>query len=232
MGFFNMLDFGLTDNKKMEDYDTKFLNELVPGEKITGAIVVGEFNKLPMGKREVAEFYVIITDHKSHTKWVCELTTPYYPETDNIYGENGGVFYTFIDSLNHVVNKTPLNWQENYSVNFNQFRKTVNYNVSSVTVEAVKSSNADAKTINLKITDAIVKTEAKKGAPKTIYDLAQDDPIVLMAYARLRNKGDRITVKNITFELKGLFDDGNITEIAFKNALDELKKVKPSVDIQ
>jgi hypothetical protein len=227
-----MLDFGLTDNKNMEDYDTKFLNELIPGDKITGEIVVGEFKKVPMGKREVAEFYIIITDHKTHNKWVCELTTPYYPETDNIYGENGGVFYTFMNSLNHVVNKTPLNWQENYSVNFNQFRKTVNHNIASITVEAVKSSNADAKTVNLMITDAIVKTEPKKSTPKTIYDLAQEDPIVLMAYARLRNKGDRITVKNISFELKALFDDGNITEIAYRNSLGELKKLKPSVDFQ
>ena len=99
-----------------------------------------------MGK-EVAEFYIIITDLKNRVKWVCEFTTPYYPETDNIYGENGGVFYNLIDSLNHVVNKTPINWQENYSVNFSRFRKTVNESVSSVTVKALQSDNSDAKTV-------------------------------------------------------------------------------------
>jgi len=121
-----MLDFGIANKEKLEDYETKFLNELVPGEEITGEIVIGEFKTLPMGKREVAEFYVVITDHKNRLKWVCEFTTPYYLETDNIYGENGGLFYNFIDSLNHEVNKTPKDWQENYSVNFNKFRKTVN----------------------------------------------------------------------------------------------------------
>jgi hypothetical protein len=58
-----MLDFGITVQEKMEDYDTKFLNELLPGEQISGEIVIGEFKALPMGGREVAEFYVIITDH-------------------------------------------------------------------------------------------------------------------------------------------------------------------------
>ncbi|NYB53070.1 MAG: hypothetical protein HVN35_11010 [Methanobacteriaceae archaeon] len=225
-----MLDFGLSDNAQMKDYATKFLNELIPGDEITGEIVVGEFKKVPMGKREVAEFFIIITDHKSHSKWVCELTTPYYPETDNIYGEKGGVFYTFIDSLNHEVNRTPLNWQENYSVNFNRFRNTINHNLSSVTVEAVKPADEDAKTVNLKVTHAVVKTEVKKTEPKTIYDLAQEDSIILMAYAHLRNKGDRITVKNISFELKSFLDDGKITEGAYKTALEELKKLKPSVD--
>ena len=102
-----MLDFGITAQEKMEDYDTKFLNELIPDEEISGEIVMGDFKALPMGGREVAEFYLIITDHGNRKKWVCEFITPYYPETDNIYGENGGLFYTFIDSLNHVVNQTP-----------------------------------------------------------------------------------------------------------------------------
>ena len=227
-----MLDFGLTDNKDMEDYDTKFLNELNPGDEITGEIVVGDFKKVPMGKREVAEFYIIITNHKTNAKWVCELTTPYYPETDNIYGGNNDVFYTLIDSLNHVVNKTPLNWQKNYSVNFSRFRKTINHSISSITLKAIPSTEEDAKTVNLQITDVVVKSESKKNAPETIYDLAQEDSIILMAYSHLRNKGDRITMKNISFELKAFLDDGKITEGAYKAALNELKKIKPSVDNQ
>ena len=227
-----MLDFGLTDSKNMENYETKFLNELESGDQISGEIVIGEFQKSPMGKREVAEFYVIITDTKKLKKWVCEFVTPYYPETDNIYGENSGLFYTFIDSLNHVVNKTPLNWQENYSVNFSRFRKTVNQHISSITVEAVSSANSDAKTVNLMVKDVMVKTESKEQNPATIYDLAQEDPIILMAYSHLRNKGDRITVKNIAFELKSSMDDGKITENAYKTALNQLHRLKPSVDFQ
>jgi hypothetical protein len=225
-----MLDFGLTDSKNMENYETKFLNELKSGDHITGEIIVGEFQKSPMGKREVAEFYVIITDRKKLKKWVCEFVTPYYPETDNIYGENGGLFYTFIDSLNHVVNKTPLNWQENYSVNFSRFRKTVNQNISSITLEAVSPVNSDAKSVNLMVKDVLVKKESDERSLATIYDLAQEDPIILMAYSHLRNKGDRITVKNIAFELKASLDDGKITQNAYKTALEQLHKLKPSVD--
>ncbi|HMK53925.1 MAG TPA: hypothetical protein VK444_04005 [Methanobacteriaceae archaeon] len=221
-----MLDFGITAQEKMEDYDTKFLKELVPGDEISGEIIIGEFKTLPMGKREVAEFYVVITDHKNRTKWVCEFITPYYPETDNIYGENGGLFYTFIDSLNHVVNNMPLNWQENYSANFSQFRKTVNEYISTATVKAVQPVNLNAKNINLQFIDAKVSTRSKTPSPLSIYDLAEENPIILMAYAHLRNKGDRITVKNIRFELKTLFDDKNITENAYQAALTELKTVK------
>ncbi|MGZ4857718.1 MAG: hypothetical protein ACXVZU_05110, partial [Methanobacteriaceae archaeon] len=205
--------------------NTKFLKELVPGEEITGEIVIGEFKTLPMGKREVAEFYVVITDFDNRKKWVCEFITPYFPETDNIYGENGGVFYNFIDSLNHVVNNTPSNWQDNYSVNFHKFRKTVNDCVSIITVKAVQPVNPDAKSVNLQVLNAEFKTEPKTRSPLSIYDIAEEDPIILMAYAHLRNKGDRITVKNIKFELKALFDDQNITENAYKTALKELKTV-------
>jgi hypothetical protein len=221
-----MLDLGITAKEKTEDYNTKFLNELVPGEEISGEIVIGEFRTSPMGKREVAEFYVIITDPENRMKWVCEFITPYYPETDNIYGENGGLFYNFVDSLNNVVNQTPKNWQENYSVNFNKFRKTVNEYVSIVTVKAIQPVNPDAKSVNLQVTGAKIKTESKTRAPVSIYDIAEENPIVLMAYSHLRNKGDRITVKNIAFELKALFDDKIITENAYKTALKELKTVQ------
>jgi len=220
-----MLDFGIIAEEETEDYITKFLNELVPGEEISGVIVVGEFKTLPMGKREVAEFYVIITDHKNHLKWVCEFVTPYHPETDNIYGEKGGLFYNFIDSLTHVINKTPENWQDNYSVNFNQFRKTVNEYITHITVKTIPPVNSDAKSVNLEIVDAEYKKGSKKKVPITIYDLAEEDPIILMGYARLRSKGDRLTVKNIVFELKSLLDDVKITEDAYRQALIKLKTV-------
>ena len=221
-----MLDFGIVAKEETEDYNTKFLSELIQGEEITGEIVVGEFKTIPMGKREVAEFYVIITDHENRLKWVCEFTTPYHPETNNIYGEKGGLFYNFIDSITHVVNDTPRNWQDNYSVNFNQFRKTVNQYIRSVTIKTVTPVNTDAKTVNLEIIGAEYKTESRKKVPLTIYDLAEEDPIILMGYASLRNKGDRITVKNIVFELKSLLHDEKITEDAYKLALIELKTVK------
>ncbi len=221
-----MLDFGITAQDKMEDCHTRSLKELVPGDEISGEIVVGEFKTLPMGKREVAEFYIVITDHENREKWVCEFTTPYSPETDNIYGENGGLFYTFMDSLNQAVNNTPRWWQENYPVNFSKFRNRVNEHLSRVRVKAVPGINPE--TVNLEVLDAQIKSRTKVTNSVSIYDIAQEDPIVLMAYTHLRNKGERRTVKNIRFELKSLLDDEKITEHAYQTALEELKMVKDS----
>lgn len=220
-----MLDFGIVTEDKTEDYHTKLLNELVPGDEITGEIIIGEFKTLPMDNREVAEFYIIISDHENSQKWVAEITTPYFPETGNIYAEKDGLFYGLIDSLNHVVNGSPLNWQENYSVNFHQLRKTVNNYLTLVTVKAMQPVDPDVKNVNLQIIDADYKTGEKKPKKITIYDLAEEDPIILMGYSQLRNKGDRITVKNIVFELKSLMDDEKITEEAYQKALRKLKNV-------
>lgn len=219
-----MLDFGIVSEDQTEDYTTKLLNELVPGDEITGELVIGKLKTTPTDKREIADFYIIISDHKNHQKWVVELSTPYFPETGNIYAERGGIFYSLIDSLNHVVNGTPKNWQENYSVNFHQFRKTVNNYLSWIKVKAVPPTRTDDH-VNLVIIDADYKTDKKK-KKISIFDLAEEDPIILMGYARLRNKGDRITVENILFELKSLLDDGKITEDVFQNAFKKLKDVK------
>lgn len=224
-----MLDFGLIDEDDMEEYDTRYLNELVPGDEIRGEIVIREFKNVTMKKMDVAEFYIIITDHTSHLKWVCEFVTPYSPEYDVIYGEDGDLFHSFFDSLNHVVNEKPLNWRENYSVNFSRFRDTINQSISTITVRVVKS---DAEDVNLEVMDAEVITISLKPSPSTLYDLTQEDPVIFMAYSNLRNKGDRITIKNIQFELKSSLDDGSITETDYRTALSELKKIKPSVDIQ
>lgn len=220
-----MLDFGITAQEEMEDYTTRSLKELAPGDEIGGEIVVGEFKTVPMGKREVAEFYVVITDHENRQKWVCEFIAPYSPETDNIYGENGGLFYTFMDTLQQAVNHTPRHWQENYSVNFTRFRSRVNEYVTSIRVKAVPAANQEDM-VNLEVLSAQVNLKKEKRASVSIYDVAQEDPIVLMAYTHLRNKGERRTVKNIRFELKTLLDDGKITEHAYHTALEELKIVQ------
>jgi hypothetical protein len=220
-----MLDFGIATEDETEDYSTKLLSELAPGDEITGELLIGEFKTLPMDNREIAEFYIIISDHKNDQKWVVEFSTPYFPETGNIYGEKGGVFYSFIDSLNHVVNGTPRNWQDNYSVNFHQFRKTVNNHLTMITLKAVPPVNPSAKSVNLEIINADYKTGMKKQKKITIYDLAEEDPIILMGYSQLRNKGDRITVKNIVFELKSLLDDEKITIDAYKKAISNIKSV-------
>ena len=110
-------------------------------------------------------------------------------------------------------------------MNFHQLRKTLNNNLSRVTVKTVESSNEDTKTVNLEVLDVTIYKKSKTPDSVSIYDLAEENPVILSAYADLRNKGDRITVENVRFELKTLFDDKNITEEAYKSALKELKRI-------
>ncbi len=224
-----MLDFGLVDHENLEKYDIKYRDELAPGDEIRGEIFIREFKNISCENRSVAEFFVVVTNRESHVKWVCEFVTPYSPESDVIYGKDHDLFHRFFDSLNHVVNGKPLNWRESYSIYFGRFRNTVNQSLSSITLKAVKS---DGETVNLVVVDAEVKAVPPQHPPATIYDLTQEDPVILKAYSNLRNKGDRITIKNIQFELKSALDDGSVTETDYRTALEELKKIKPSVDIQ
>nr|WP_054858782.1 hypothetical protein [Methanobacterium formicicum] len=90
--------------------------------------------------------------------------------------------------------------------------------------------NDDEGLVNLVVTSAVIKPETTSSAPATIYSLAENDPTILQAYSSLRNKGDRITIKNISFQLKSFFDDGDISEVDYENALSALKRLKPSVD--
>jgi hypothetical protein len=80
--------------------------------------------------------------------------------------------------------------------------------------------------VNLEVLSARIHSTSKKNGPVSIYDVAMEDPIILMAYTHLRNKGERRTVRNIRFELKALLDDEKITEHAYHTALDELKIVE------
>ncbi|HML05911.1 MAG TPA: hypothetical protein VK426_09075, partial [Methanobacterium sp.] len=60
-----MVNLGVNGNKKeTDDFKTKFLNELEPGEEIEGKIHIGEIKKRQIKNKEVEEFFVIITDHE------------------------------------------------------------------------------------------------------------------------------------------------------------------------
>lgn len=217
-----MLDLGIIARGKTEDYKTKFLNELIAGEEISGEIYLGEIKKREIEKSESYEFYVILTDHEYKKKWVCKLITSYYPDTGNIYGEKSGRVYTFIDSLNHVINNDPRNLQDSYSVNYEILRRAVNDNVQLVTVKAVQPSNPHAKYVNLEIVSAQCKEETSRHTASSLEDLADKNPIIRIGYANLLAVGKDVTVQNIAFELKSMADRNEITEIEFKNALKEL----------
>lgn len=220
-----MLDIGII-GRKSDDYETKFLNELIPGEEISGEIYIGEIKKTSIERSESYQFYVILTDNDSQRKWICSLVTSYYPETGNIYGEKGGRVYTFIDTLNHVINNDPLNVQDSYSVNFNTFRDAVNDNVSSVTVKAVSPLNPHAKYVNLAVISAQLTDETTRRRPSSLEDLADKNAVIRIAYANIRGKAKKITLQNVAVELKSMQDRDEITELEFKNALKELDAVK------
>ncbi len=220
-----MLDIGII-GRKSDDYETKFLNELIPGEEISGEIYIGEIKKTSIERSESYQFYVILTDNDDQRKWICSLVTSYYPETGNIYGEKGGRIYTFIDTLNHVINNDPLNVQDSYSVNFNTFRDAVNDNVSSVTVKAVSPLNPHAKYVNLAVISAQLTDETTRRRPSSLEDLADKNAVIRIAYANIRGKAKKITLQNVAVELKSMQDRDEITELEFKNSLKELDAVK------
>ncbi len=219
-----MLDLGIIGRGKTEDYQTKFLSDLVTGEEISGEIYVGEIKRREIGETDSYGFYVTITDHEYKQEWVCNLGTSYYPETGNIYGKKGGRVYIFIDSLNHLINNTPRNLQDSYSVNFDTFRNAVNDNVPLVTVKAVPPSNPHAKYVNLEVISAQCKTEALRRSA-SLDDIADKNPVIRIGYVNLKNRNEEVTVKKIAFELKTMLNRDDITESEYKSALKELDKV-------
>ena len=126
-----MLDLGIKEKGRTENYEIKYLNELVPQEEISGEIYIGEMKSREIQKKEVNEFYVIITDHDTGVKWICGFTPSYYPENGTIYGERGGRLYNFVDSLSHVVNKTEKDSRDSYSLDFDTFRNSINNNIKN-----------------------------------------------------------------------------------------------------
>lgn len=216
-----MVNLGIRKGKKTEEYKTKFLAEIKPGEEIKGEIYIGEIKKIQINNRDVNEFFVILTDHKSQEKWICGIVTSYYPENGNIYGEKGGRVYTLIDSLNHVLNGTPLNAEDSYSVKFDVFRGNINEKVDKVKVKAVQSWKQGAKAVNLEVIDAeLLKLESIQ-----IEGLAASNSAVKRAYNQLINKGKDVNKKSIAFELKSFLDKEEITKSEFKDALMELDKI-------
>jgi hypothetical protein len=191
-------------------------------EKKFRAKFIGEIKKRDYGETDSYEFYVTINDHEDKLVWVCKLDTSYYPETGNIYGKKDGRIYIFIDSLNHVLNNTPQNLQDSYSVNFDTFRNTINENVPLVTVKAITPLNINAKYVNLEVITAQCKNESIRRTSTSLDDLSDKNMFIRMAYANLKDRKEDVTVKTIAFELKKMLDNGNITKIEYKSILKEL----------
>ena len=223
-----MLDLGIRTGSKYatQDYNTKYLNELTPLEEISGEIYIGDIKKRQIDKKEVDEFYVIITDHETQVKWVCGFITFYYPETGVIYGEKGGRVYTLIDSLNHIINGDPRNLQDSYSVDFDTFKKAINDNISKVTVKAVPPSNPLAKSVNLEAISIQCADSLKRLRPSTLIDITDEYPQLRMAVTNLKDRGKEVTPGTIAIELKSLFDTGSIKEREYEHGLKELDKLE------
>lgn len=223
-----MLDLGIkkSGRDRTEDYNIKYLNELIPQEEISGEIYIGDIRKREVKKKEIDEFYVIITDHETQIKWICGFITSYYPETGTIYGEKGGRVYKFIDSLSHVVNDTRRNFQDSYSVDFETFRKSINDNVTHITVKAVSPSNPNAKAVNLEVISVKLKDKSEMLRPSTLIDITDEYPQLRMAVTNLIDRKERVTPESIAAELKSLLDNNHIKEREYTHGLNELAKMK------
>ena len=223
-----MLDLGIkkSGKDKTENYDVKYLNELVPQEMISGEIYVGDIKKREVKKKEIDEFYVIITDHDTQMKWICGFITSYYPENGTIYGERGGRVYTFIDSLNHVINKTMTKSQDSYSVDFETFRKSINDNISRITVKAVAPSSPSAKAANLEVISVQLKDNPETQRASSLMDITDEYPQLRMAVTNIIDRKEKVTPESISAELKSLFDNNYIKEREYTHGLKELDKMK------
>jgi hypothetical protein len=219
-----MLDLGIKKSKdKTENYEIKYLNELVPQEEISGEIYIGEIKHREVQKREVYEFYVIITDHETQIKWICGIITSYYPENGTIYGEKAGRVYQFIDSLNHIVNNTERNTVDSYSVDFETFRKSINDNISHVTVKAVHSAISTAKAVNLEVVSVQCKT-GERLRPSTLSDITAEYPQLRMAVINIMERGEEVNPKTVATELKSMLDRKEMKEREYKHGLKEIDK--------
>ena len=223
-----MLDLGIkkSGKERTENYAIKYLNELVPQEMISGEIYVGDMKKREVKKKEIDEFYVIITDHDTQVKWICGFITSYYPENGTIYGERGGRVYIFIDSLNHVINKTMTNSQDSYSVDFETFRKSINDNISRITVKAIPPSSPSAKAVNLEVISVQLKDNPETQRASSLLDITDEYPQLRMAVTNLIDRKDKVTPESIAAELKSLFDNNEMGEREYTHGLKELDKMK------
>jgi hypothetical protein len=219
-----MLDFGIKKGKdRTENYEIKYLNELIPQEEISGEIYIGDIKSREIQKKEVNEFYVIITDHETELKWICGFIPSYYPETGIIYGEKSGRFYNFIDSLNHIVNDTERDYKDSYSVDFETFRNSVNNNISKVTVKAILPKKPLSKAVNLEVVSVELK-DGKRLRPSNLTDLANEYPQFRTAFANLKEKGEKINPETLAREFKFMFNNGKIKEREYKHGLKEIEK--------
>ncbi len=221
-----MLDLGIKKSSKDEDYEIKYLSDLVPQEEISGKIYIGDIKQREVKKKEIDEFYVIITDDDTRIKWICGIITSYYPENGTIYGERGGRVYNFIDSLNSIVNKTRRNVRDSYSVDFETFRKSINDNISRITVKAIAPLNPAAKAVNLEVVSVQLKGSPESLIPSTLVDITDEYPQLRMAVTNLMDRKEKVTPENIAAELKALLDRHEMGEREYEHGLNELDKMK------
>ncbi len=220
-----MVDLGIKKgDKNKEEYKTKFLSELEPGEEIEGEIHIGDIKERKINNKDVFEFFVILTDHENQIKWICGIIPSYYPENGNIYGEKESRIYTLVDSMNHVLNKAPRNKVDSYSVKFETFKDNINENVAEVKIKAVQSWKPGARYVNLEVLDAQILDSPRTELSK-IESLTKNNIYLKRAYTALKNNNSDINKKSIAFEVKSYLDEGEITKSIFMEILKELDKI-------
>ena len=218
-----MLDLGIKDKISTENYEIKYLNELIPGEEISGEIYIGEMKQREIKGKEINEFYVIVTDHETQLKWICGINPSYYPENGAIYGERNGRVYSFIDSLSHITNSTEKDSRDSYSVDFETFRNSINSNISRVTVKAVPSKKKLSKTVNLEFISVEIQNKESR-IPSTLTDVTAEYPQMRMAVTNLKDRGEEVNPESVTSEFKSMFDRKEIAKREYEHGLKEIEK--------
>ena len=220
-----MFDIGIRDKSSTENYKIKYLNELVPGEEISGEIYIGEMKKRVVQKKEIDEFYIIITDHETQLKWICGFTPSYYPENGTIYGEKGGRLYTFIDSLSHILYRTPKDSKDSYSLIFEIFRNSINNEISRITVKAIpsKKQKSISKYVNLEVVSLDLKNKGNM-IPSTLIDVTKEYPQMRMAVTNLKDRGDEVNPETVTQEFKSMLDKKEIKKREYEHGIKEIEK--------
>lgn len=205
----------LEEENLNNEYKTKFLNDLVPGEEIEGKIHIDDI------KRSEGYYQFLLTIENDGERWVCSMVTTYILEEDAIYAKKGDRVYEFIDSLNHIINGTLKNRENSYLVKFSVFKDNINRNVKLAKIKAVHSWEIGAKAVNLEVID--VKMEINE--EEKIKSVAVKNNAIKLAYDSLKAKNKDINRKSVAFELKFILDNGEITREEFKDVLKELDKL-------
>jgi hypothetical protein len=115
--------------------------------------------------------------------------------------------------------------QDSYSVDFETFRKSINDNISRITVKAVPPSGPSAKAVNLEVVSVQLKDNPETQRASSLMDITDEYPQLRMAVTNIIDRKEKVTSESIAAELKSLFDNKEMGEREYNHGLKELDKM-------